>query len=136
MLRLSLPAELSNLHEFRDRVTVFAEESGFPANKVRKLRLALEEALVNIINHAYPSGEKGDAEVCCWVDKDQLILEMRDQGPPFDPFCLPPPELGGDLTHRPIGGLGVFMIRRLVDSVRYERRDNMNVLVMRISKEP
>ena len=95
------------------------------------LRLALEEAVVNVINYAYPPGETGEIFVFADSNRKEVRFTLVDSGFPFDPTAV----LSGDTTtldakNRPIGGLGILLTRKLVDSVSYCRKDNFNVLTL------
>ena len=95
---------------------------------VSHLRLALEEAVVNVINYAYPKGEMGD--VCIYADSDrkEVRFTIVDTGAPFDPTAAISADTTLDAQKRPIGGLGILLTRKLTDSVSYCRKSNKNVL--------
>jgi serine/threonine-protein kinase RsbW len=105
---------------------------GCVASDRRKLeiRLAVEEALMNIISHAYPEGP-GDVEVSCGTDDGgRMIVEISDAGIPFDPHSRTNPDVSSDIDDRQIGGLGILLIRKYVDDVRYRRDADKNVLTL------
>ncbi|MEJ5242277.1 MAG: ATP-binding protein, partial [Desulfomicrobiaceae bacterium] len=107
MIQLTLPAELERLGTFLEIMERFAHDLAFPPARVHKLILILEEALLNIVNHAYEE-KGGEVEVRCWEKDGAITIELRDQGRPFDPLSVPEPNLSNDVKERPIGGLGVF----------------------------
>lgn len=99
-----------------------------PTTKFNVL-LALEEAFVNICHHAYPDGE-GDVEVVCTVDGDAFVLEIADHGKAFDVLSLPDPDTTLSVEARPVGGLGIYLIRTLSTSASYVRVNEQNRLRM------
>jgi anti-sigma regulatory factor (Ser/Thr protein kinase) len=110
-------------------VSDFARAEGFPDKRIREIELAVEEALLNIFNHSYPDHLKGAVEVQCRMDeKSGLVITMRDGGKPFDIRTVPPPDLSLDVSDRRLGGLGVFLIRKMVDEVHYRREGGKNIL--------
>lgn len=105
-----------------------ATAAGFPPNRVAEIELVVEEALVNICRYAYPQ-EAGDIEVRCTHDgRQHFVIEILDTGEPFNILTLPPPDLTANIDQRPVGGLGVWLIRSLVDHVAYRREDHRNIL--------
>ena len=92
------------------------------------LRLALEETVVNVINYAYAPGERGDVTILADCDRKQLRFTVIDSGKPFDPTTVLEADTTLDARDRPIGGLGILLTRKLMDSISYTRRDGKNVL--------
>jgi len=134
MLKIKLPARLEHLERLIEFVSEFLEYSGLTQKKIREIELATEEALVNIFNYAYPEGA-GDVKVSCRQDDDtRLVLEIADNGIPFDSLSLPDPDLAPDIPDRKIGGLGILLIRKMVDEVRYRRDGESNILTFIIHK--
>ncbi len=122
-----IAAKIENLNGANDFVEEYADLFGLPAKKKFGLLLALEEAFVNICGYAYPDGE-GEVELSCAGNDDVLTLEIADRGKPFDVLSLPDPDLTLDIMDRPIGGLGIYFIRTLSDSVSYRRENERNIL--------
>ncbi len=133
LLTIKLPAKLENLGRWRDAVSECARGQGFDQRKIGKIQLALEETLVNICNYAYP-GRPGDVEVSCKQDKHRFIIEIVDSGNPFDVTSLPAPDLPPSIEERKIGGLGIFLIKKMVDDVSYRREGNLNILELTIAR--
>jgi serine/threonine-protein kinase RsbW len=126
--RLTLPARLESVGSFRNFARSEAEAVGVPAAELEKLDLVLEEILVNIARYAYPAGD-GSAEVAISADgAGKLHLEITDWGNPFNPLEVEPPDFSRGLADRPIGGLGVFLIRTLVSALAYRREGDRNIL--------
>ena len=134
-IRKILPATLDHLHEAMEFVTAFAAGRGFSPGRIMEIELTLEEALVNIISYAYP-GAAGEMEISCTVGgPDRFILEISDRGIPFDVLSIAEPDLMADVEERKVGGLGVYLIKKLMDDVVYRREEGRNILSMTVAKE-
>lgn len=94
------------------------------------LRLVTEEIVVNINNYAYTNKEKGYLIVSIEKKEDNLIMEFRDGGVPFDPLVKEDPDITLPLEEREIGGLGIFLTKKLMDSLSYNRVSGENVLIL------
>ena len=95
-----------------------------------KLRLALEEAVVNVMEYAYPTGDSGDISLQVSSDGQSLKFVIKDQGGAFDPTMKELPDTTLSVEDRPIGGLGILLVREMMDSINYERTGGMNVLTL------
>ena len=128
MATLTLPAQLDQLAPCTQFVVAQAQAHGLSLKRIHDIELALEEAFVNVSQYAYPDGA-GDVTVTCTVDdRQRFIIDILDYGQPFNPLSLATPDVTSDVTERPVGGLGIFLIRKLMDDVTYERQDNQNRL--------
>ena len=126
--QLKLPAEIGNLRKFIELVSRCAEEQGFSPERITEIGVATEEALVNVCNYAYQDGN-GDVKVSCILDdENRFVIEIEDAGIPFDVLSIGEPDLIDDIDERTVGGLGVFIIKELVEDVQYRREDNKNIL--------
>ena len=127
MERLRLPAKLPSLDSFREFVDRSAVAAGVGPELLLRIELVLEELLVNQVQHAYGSGE-GDSEVVCFCRAPgYFCLEVVDEAAPFDPLGHASPDLTLAPGDRPIGGLGIHMVRSLADEVSYRREAGRNV---------
>jgi len=101
------------------------------------VRTALDEVLSNIIRHGYNEAE-GEIAVKANVSAEKLLLEVRDQAQPFNPLESPEPNLQIDFADRPAGGVGIYLVRRLMDGVEYtyESGENRLRLERRIKNPP
>jgi serine/threonine-protein kinase RsbW len=126
----TFPADFEYLDEIRDLVANAARKGGFNEKEVYALQLAADEAASNIIEHAYEGKPGGSIQISCQVHGDTLTITMRDDGKTFDPSNVKPPNLKADLSERQIGGLGVYLMRKLMDEIRYETQGNSNILTM------
>jgi serine/threonine-protein kinase RsbW len=126
--RLILPAAAESIAPFREFVRAGAVEAGIEAEELEKLDLVLEEILINVARYAY-APEKGLVEVRYLADgPGQLRVEIADSGRVFNPLEADPPDLSRGLADRPIGGLGVFLVRSMVASIDYRREQDRNIL--------
>lgn len=100
-----------------------------PRRVIQQLSVAMEELFVNVANYAYP--EK-DGTVALELDaKDgKVTLQMSDHGIPFDPLQKPDPDTTLSVEDRPIGGLGIYMVKKTMDNTAYEYRDGQNILTI------
>ena len=131
---IKLPAKIEYLRELMSSVSHCAKEQGFNQKRISEIELAAEEALVNIFNYAY-QGNVGDVEVICKLDpQDRLIIEILDSGVPFDMLSLGEPDTTADISERKVGGLGIFLIRKLMDDVQYQHEGTKNVLSLIVNK--
>jgi sigma-B regulation protein RsbU (phosphoserine phosphatase) len=94
------------------------------------LNLALEEAVVNVINYAYPEGTVGEVIIDAATNDTALTFTVTDSGKPFDPTAREEVDIDANVEDRPIGGLGIHLVRQIMDNVRYERRGEKNVLIL------
>lgn len=104
---------------------------GIGKDEAARIRLAVEEVVVNVIEYAYPEGHDGEVQVDARPDGRSLVFTVTDSGRPFDPTKVPAPDTGQPAELRTPGGLGIFIARELMDSIEYARRDGKNVLTLR-----
>jgi sigma-B regulation protein RsbU (phosphoserine phosphatase) len=96
-----------------------------------KMNLALEEAVVNVIDYAYPEGTQGDINIEAKANDLRLKFIITDSGTPFDPTAQKEMDTTLSAEERPIGGLGIHLVRQIMDSINYERVNDKNVLTLR-----
>ena len=131
MQSVRFAAKFEFLDEMRDFVGNIARVGGFDEKDVYNIQLATDEAASNIIEHAYEGVTDGILDLSCDMDKNAITIILVDYGEPFDPSVIPLPDLKADLSERKIGGLGIFLMRKLMDEVHYEpREDKSNILTM------
>jgi anti-sigma regulatory factor (Ser/Thr protein kinase) len=132
MQSVQFPAKFDYLDEIRDFVGEIARQGGFGSKEVYNIQLATDEAASNIIEHAYEGVSNGVLELSCGFQGKSIIIVLVDHGEPFDPSEIPMPDLKADLSERKIGGLGIFLMRKLMDEVRYDSQPgkNSNTLTM------
>jgi len=132
--QLIRPAKLSELPGILAWIAECADRQGFHAERISQIEVAAEEALVNIMNYAYPDGD-GSVEIrCTGTGPSSLVLEFIDTGSPFDVLSVPDPDLAIALEEKEIGGLGVFLMKQLINHVEYRREGAVNRLTFIISE--
>jgi anti-sigma regulatory factor (Ser/Thr protein kinase) len=123
-------AELNNFPKFVDEARRAAVAAGLSKAEITRIELCVEEVVVNIINYAYQ--ESGGAlRMSCSSDKSNFIITIEDDGVPFDMLQKEDPDINASAEERQIGGLGVFLVKELMDEVVYSRKNNKNVLVLK-----
>ena len=136
MSELRLPAKVENLKEFMGFVSGLAKAEDFTPKRIQEIELATEEALINIFNYAYPEDETGEVEVRCRMeDASSLVIDILDTGQPFDIQAVPDPDLTLDISERKVGGLGIYLIKKMVSRVHYRREGKYNILTLVIDRE-
>ena len=125
---ITLPNDVQKVPELNVFVDEVCEQAGLDATMTMKMNLAIEEAVVNVMDYAYPDGTKGDVVVEATVDENGLTFVIIDSGKRFDPTVSPTADTTLSAEERPIGGLGIFLVRQLMDEEKYEYKEGRNVL--------
>ena len=120
-------SEISKLAAFVDEV---GETFALAPDVVFNLNLVLEEAVVNVINYAYPKEEHQYIYLSAHVHDGSIVFVLTDTGKEFDPTLAPEADITLSADEREIGGLGIFLIRQIMNEVKYERIDGKNVLTL------
>jgi len=122
--------DLSELERVGREVADFCAARGLPKDLEGDVNLAIEEMLANVIMHGYPDDAQHQIVVSLDAQGGELRVSLEDDGTPFNPLDAPAADLSGPLDKRPIGGLGIHLVRNLMDRLEYERRGDRNHLVM------
>jgi serine/threonine-protein kinase RsbW len=130
MRTVTYPAKYEFLNEIRDFVAEVARDSGFDDKEIYSVQLAADEAASNIIEHAYEGIADGQIELTCELRGMELIITMQDHGKSFDSKKVKRPNLKANLSERQIGGLGIYLMRKLMDEVNYRSSGAGNLLTM------
>ena len=133
---LRLPASDANLPRLMEFVNHEAQAAGLSPQDLYRVELAAEEVLTNIIKYAYPQGQTGSVEVACGLGEGRFWMEFRDQGTPFDPVNADKPTVEAALAERPVGGLGIHLVRQIMDQVTYQRQGGDNLLTLSKQSQP
>lgn len=123
-------AELAQLTQLMAFLQDFWSSAALPTAGCLPFELALEETFMNVVMHGSACGACRHVEVSLAMTAEGLTLTVEDDGPGFDPLSLPPPDLTTGLAERPVGGLGVYLVRQMMDSVSYARIGGRNRLRM------
>ncbi len=130
MPALKFPARFEYLDEIRDYVGQQARAARFSDKDVYSIQLATDEAASNIIEHAYAGVSDANFELSCAFENNRLVITLVDHGKSLDLSKVEQPDVKADLSQRKIGGLGIFLMRKLMDEVRYEVTGAGNVLTL------
>ena len=126
--QISLVNQIDEVDRLNSFVKAFFGQLQLDGKTAAGLRLALEETVVNVINYAYPAHEQGTVTILSDSDRKELRFTVIDSGKPFDPTTVLEADTTLDAQERPIGGLGILLTRKLMDSISYTRRNGQNVL--------
>lgn len=136
MNKKTFPALLKHLYQILEFIQDFCLEQGLNHNLASKVVLAAEEAIVNIINHGYPTGQ-GDIEIICEIleKKPAIKVSIRDEGIPFNPIpkareIKKQKESSPLSLNSPVGGYGIFLYIQMMDQVEYKRTNKGNNLTL------
>ncbi len=125
---LKIPPTLDQLERITTVVEELGEQDNWPPDLIFKVNLVLDELSVNIVNYG---GAASEIEVSLAADADEVRVEISDDGLPFDPLHdAAEPDLDAPLEDRPIGGLGIHLVREMMDELHYRREDGKNRLAM------
>ena len=127
---ITLPNDVAEVPALAEFVEGVCEEVGMDMPTTMQLNLAIEEAVVNVMDYAYPAGVKGEVVVDARVNDGQLLIVITDHGTPFDPTAKGDVDTTLSAEERNIGGLGIHLIRTIMDTVSYERSGDSNVLTL------
>ena len=120
-------AEISRLSTFIEEV---GEAFELTPDVIFNLNLVIEEAVVNVINYAYPKEEHQSIYLSANLHNGSIVFVLTDTGKEFDPTQAPEADITLSAEERPIGGLGIFLIRQIMNEVKYQRIDGKNVLTL------
>ena len=131
MKELVIDAEVDNLDAVLEFIDGFLEEVSCPSKVMIQLNVAVEEIFVNIASYAYtPAKGKAWIQISHSDDPSAVTLVFEDEGMMFDPLAKEDPDTTLSAEERKIGGLGIYMVKKSMDDVRYEYRDNRNILTI------
>lgn len=129
--RLVLPNDVQEVPKLAGFIDEFCETCGIDMSTTMSLNLAIEEAVVNVMDYAYPNGGKGDIYIEAECDNDVMTFIIRDNGIPFDPTKASEVDTTLSAEERPIGGLGIHLVRTIMDTEEYSYTDGQNVLTLK-----
>ena len=135
-IRLQVPQDRELLPSLFAAIEEALAHAGIAAALAHDVLLISEEVVCNAIDHGgcHAPGHQVTVEMA--IRDDRVTLCFRDDGEPFDSLDQPPPDLEADLEERPVGGLGVHLIRTLADEIRYSREGHFNILHVVLMRRP
>lgn len=122
--------DIQQIPQLADFVETIAEEKHLDHSLTLSLNLALEEAVTNVIMYAYPEGTDGLVDIEAIIREHSLSFVISDSGQAFDPTAQPDADVSQSIENRQVGGLGIYLVRSIMDSVSYERNGGKNILSM------
>ena len=127
---LTLGNDIRQIPKLADFILSIAEEKHLGQSLSMNINLALEEAVTNVMMYAYPKGTEGTVSIDALLKDKSLEFTVSDSGVAFDPTAAADVDIQKDLKDRPIGGLGIYLVKKIMDEVRYQRKDGRNYLTM------
>lgn len=135
-LLLTLKNDLSELSRIAEEIESHGESRGWPTKWIMNLNISLDELITNIVSYGYEDTDEHEIRVTLTERTGSLVVVVEDDGVAFDPFtAAPAPNLEADVEDRPIGGLGVYFVKTLMDEVAYERVESCNRITL-IQRNP
>ena len=113
-----------------EKIEELADQWGLTIPLAMNFNLALEEAVSNVIFYAFDDEKEHDIKIVISLENKNLSIEIIDDGKPFDPTARKQPDVSLPAEDRPIGGLGIFLIKKMMDNVTYTRHNNLNTLTL------
>ncbi len=127
---LRLDNKISELDKIRNTLEEMVAVWGLSPQIGMSVNLAIEEAFANIVNHAFTDNKPHQIRFRFQMADNQLVISITDDGQQFDPTKKEPPDINLPAEERPIGGLGIFLIQKIMDKVEYNRIDHTNQLTL------
>ena len=121
-------AELESLKKFRDFITFCSAEHNIPSDIVLDLKLAVDEACTNVIEHGYKGMDPGSIILSFRIEPDRILVQITDFGHVFEPEAAPKPDIEAAAEDREMGGLGLFLIYQTMDNIDYQSSEEGNTL--------
>jgi len=128
---LTVPAQLESLAPISEFVNTATHHAKMSEREAWQVQLAVDEAATNIIQHAYTGVSTGVIDLTWAIDAGELVFTLRDYGQPFDPTRVPSPDIHSPFEDRQAGGLGIYLMHKLMDEVTFSFGDRGNTLIMR-----
>lgn len=127
---MSVQASTKHLAEVRNFVAKYASEFGFKKQDVADIRLAVDEAYTNIIKHSYKNDDQKSVNIELGYNSNEFWISLLDTGEAFDPSHYTEPDVRQQIKEKKRGGVGVYLIRKLMDDVEYTHKGSMNEIRM------
>jgi len=130
-LNVSLKNKLEEITTLAEAIENFAEANNLPAPSIFQVNLCLDELLTNTISYGFPKGGEHEITVEIVLRGETLVITTRDDGLAFNPLEQAEADVSQSVEERPIGGLGIHLVRNMMDEIEYRRESGQNVLVMK-----
>ena len=129
-LHVIVKNELSEITTVQERFQEFGKAHGFSKDLERKMDMIVDELLGNVILYAFNEGGEHEIEITAEQVRNRLTVTISDDGVPFNPLLIDPPDTSLATKDRPLGGLGILLVRKMADDILYQRRIDKNVLTL------
>ena len=126
---LKITSDINHIPEVSEKLEGTMLAGGFSGEEILDTQLAVEEAITNVIVHGYGNAG-GEIRISCHVADGKVVVQISDSAPPFDPLSLPEPDLDAEVNERRIGGLGIYLLRQVMDDIAYQFLDGKNILTL------
>src|SRR3954469_18228958 len=130
-ITIKISANVHEIERLNRLIRQFGELHDLPGRALYAVNLALDEVVSNIVLYGCDGSNDAPIVINMEVRGTELMATVEDSGREFDPLSLPPPDLNAPLDQRQVGGLGIHLMRSLMDAVEYRRHDSKNLLTMR-----
>jgi len=130
-ISIELKNDLSEIKRMSQIVVEFCAINDLPPDILFALNLSIEEVLTNVISYGYEDNEEHQILVRMNIKEDEVLVEVEDDGKPFNPLEVDEPALDKSLEDRPIGGLGIHLVRNYMDGLEYRRNGDKNLLKLK-----
>lgn len=134
--KLKVPGRYDRLEQISQFIEQAGEAAGLDTVAICRCQLAVDEACTNIIEHGYEGEDRGAIEIACEPGAGELVITISDQAKPFDAETVEGPRLGDNLDEVQVGGLGLFFIKQVMDTVEFIHGEGSNKLVLVKKREP
>jgi serine/threonine-protein kinase RsbW len=135
-VEFTLKNDLAELDRVSQRLNEFGAHQRLGPQVLRDLDLALEEILANIISYGYTDIREHEIRVSLSMHPGEVRVDVEDDGQPFNPLEAPAPDMAKPVAEMPIGGLGIHLVRQLMDGLEYRRQGDRNLLTMKKTTTP
>lgn len=130
-ITVRLPADLREVDRLNRVIRQFGDLHEVPSRVLYAVNLALDEVVTNVVRHGFENAKDQEVVARVTAASGEVTTEVSDAGRAFNPLDVPAPNLDAPLSERTLGGLGIHLVRNLMDAVEYRREDGKNVLTMR-----
>lgn len=127
-----LKNDLNEIQLLAEAIELFGEENGLPLKDIFQVNLALDELLTNTISYGYDDAKEHRIIINYSIDETKnLLIEIHDDALPFDPLQKEDPDITLGIEERAVGGLGIFLVRQMMDEIKYRRENGYNILLLK-----
>ncbi len=133
-LEISLVNDLKEIARVAEHIDEFCASRSIASEVAYAINLALDEILTNTISYGYDDDAPHQIEISVYPETEALVIVMTDDSAAFDLSNAPTPDIGASLEERPLGGLGLFLVHQMMDSVEYRREGERNIVTLKKNK--